>query len=528
MTREPLDYLVIGAGPAGVQLGYYLKRAGHDHLVLEAGPTPGTFYRKFPRHRQMISINKPYSGWDDPDLRLRVDWNSLLDDETAGTHGTAARFTEYTDRYFPHADDYIRYLTDFAAHHDLRIRYDTAVVRVARDGERGLFEVTDEHGTVHRARRVVAAIGFGRGNVPDIPGIETAETYQDVSVDRDDFTNQRVLIIGKGNSAFETADHLTERAAVIHIVGPSSIKFAWKTHFIGHLRAVNNNFLDTYQLKAQNSVLDGTVESIERLGDGYAVAVSYGRRDEVAHFTYDRVICCTGFAMDGSMFAPECAPQLAIRDRFPALTSAWESVNVPDLYFAGTLTQVRDFKKYTSAFIHGFRYGVRALGRVLERRYEGVEWPHRVVPADPAVLAQAILDRLATTSALWQQFTFLCDLFVVAGGEVRHYEEMPVDYLHDTEFGESGLYFTVTLEYAPGHDELDPFDVPAGRAWEDEHKHDDRYLHPVVRCFNGAEVVLEHRVKENLDNDWTDPVIHVKPLVDHLATALSGPARAGR
>jgi 4-hydroxymandelate oxidase len=30
-----MDYLVIGAGPGGLQLGYFLERAGRDYLVLE-------------------------------------------------------------------------------------------------------------------------------------------------------------------------------------------------------------------------------------------------------------------------------------------------------------------------------------------------------------------------------------------------------------------------------------------------------------------------------------------------------------
>jgi cation diffusion facilitator CzcD-associated flavoprotein CzcO len=234
-----LDYLVIGAGPAGVQVAYFLERAGRDYQVLEAGSRPGAFYQKFPRHRQMISINKPHCGFDDPDQKLRVDWNSLLGDDDM------PRFTEYTDRYFPHADDYLRYLADFAAHHRLGIEYGTRVTEVARDSGDGPFRVTDEHGTVRTARRVIVATGFSRPYVPPIPGIETAESYADMTLDRDSFTDQQVLIIGKGNSAFETADHLGERAAVIHILGPSSLKLAWKTHFIGHLRAVNNNFLDT-------------------------------------------------------------------------------------------------------------------------------------------------------------------------------------------------------------------------------------------------------------------------------------------
>src|SRR6202008_4556124 len=104
------------------------------------------------------------------------------------------------------------------------------------------------------------------------------ERYETVPVDPRDFTDQRVLIIGKGNSALETADNLVETAAVIHVAGPSSIRMAWQTHYVGHLRAVNNNFLDTYQLKSQNAVLDGTVERIERGGDGsYSVTGRFAR-----------------------------------------------------------------------------------------------------------------------------------------------------------------------------------------------------------------------------------------------------------
>jgi thioredoxin reductase len=196
--------------------------------------------------------------------------------------------------------------------------------------------------------------------------------------------DQRVLIIGKGNSAFETANNLIETAAVIHVAGPNSIRLAWRTHFVGHLRAVNNNFLDTYQLKSQNALLDGNVERIERDGDSYLVTVSFKRANEVKrNLRYDRVIVCTGFRFDSSIFADECKPELTIRDRFPAQTSEWESTNVPDLYFAGTLMQVRDYKKSTGGFIHGFRYSVRALHRMLEKKYHRQHWPHRALPAEP-------------------------------------------------------------------------------------------------------------------------------------------------
>ena len=35
------DYIVVGAGPAGLQLGYYLQMAGRDYVVLEKSNISG-------------------------------------------------------------------------------------------------------------------------------------------------------------------------------------------------------------------------------------------------------------------------------------------------------------------------------------------------------------------------------------------------------------------------------------------------------------------------------------------------------
>ncbi|HWC79138.1 MAG TPA: NAD(P)-binding domain-containing protein [Pseudonocardiaceae bacterium] len=512
MGRQALDYLVIGAGPAGTQLGYFLDRAGLDYAVVESGDSAGTTFRHFPRHRKMISINKPHTGWDDPERNLRMDWNSLLGDDMM------PRFTEYTGKYFPHADDYVRYLDDFAVKHDLRIRYGTRIASLTRDGD---FVATDQAGNTITAKRVIVATGFGRTYTPPIPGIEHAESYADVSVDPTEFADKRVLIIGKGNSGFETADNLTEHAAIIHVLGPSSLKFAWRTHFIGHLRAVNNNFLDTYQLKTQNMVLDATIQRIEARDCEFHVTLSYARRPKTVTLVYDRVISCTGFALDAAMFGAGAQPELTINDRFPKLTSNWESVNVPDLYFAGTLTQSRDFKKYTSAFIHGFRYSVRALSHILRRRYEDTEWPSAELTAEPAVLAEAILARLNGNSALFQQYGFLCDLIVVSGPTARYYQEMPVDFVRDTEFGAAPCTIQLTLEYGAGHTSIDPFDVDAGREWEADPNNEDRYLHPVIRHYRNNEEVSVVHIPEHIYNDWTDEDEHRRPVREFIATALA-------
>lgn len=521
MAATLLDYLIIGAGPAGLQLAALLERDGRrDYLVLEGADVPGAFFTRFPRHRTLISINKPHTGSTDPELNLRLDWNSLLADESV------APFTSYTERYFPPADVLVRYLADFAAATGARVRYGARVVRVDRAGEH--LEVTDGDGEVYRARCVVVATGMSRPYVPAIPGIETAERYDEMSVDPRDFLDQRVLIIGKGNSAFETADNLMETTSVIHVAGPSPVRMAWRTHYVGHLRAVNNNFLDTYQLKSANAILDGDVRQIRRDADGYHVTFSFSRADEVVReLHYDRVLACTGFRFDPDIFADRCRPQLTISDRFPAQTDEWESVNVPDLFFAGTLSQVRDFKKSTGGFIHGFRYSVRALHKILERRYHGVAWPTEKVDATADAITDAIIARINRTSALWQQFAVLADVVTVAGDDARYHDEVPVDYLArvglSTQDHAVTDAFAVTLEYGPDHDKVDPFDITVNRVAQDVvgQAHDAAYLHPVVRHHRGGRVVATHHLAENLDNQWDKPDVHRAPLAAFVARCLA-------
>jgi len=504
MEKE-FEYLIVGAGPAGLQLGYFLHQAGHNYLILERGGSPGTFFKTFPRHRSLISINKVYTGFDDPEINLRWDWNSLL------TDGNELLLKDYSKEYFPQADAIVKYLDDFASRFHLNVQYNARVARVTKENG---FKLTDEEGNVYSCQRLIIATGFTRPYIPPIPGIELAENYYDVSVNRDEFANRKVLIIGKGNSGFETADNLVSTAAVIHLASPNSLNMAWKSHFVGHLRAVNNNILDTYQLKSQNALLDAAVDSIRKEEDKFIVSISYAHANgEKEELVYDRVIACTGFGFDASMFDENCRPALVINDRFPAQTSAWESTNVPDLYFAGTLMQARDYKKTTSGFIHGFRYNLRALHRIMQSKYHGEEWPNCSIDMNAESLMQAVITRVNKTSALWQQFGFLCDLIVVSDDlkEARYYEEVPVDYIMDTELSDRDHYYTVTLEYG-AHVFNDPFNVK--RVARDEVGQSDRsnFLHPIIRRFSGKTMLSEHHVIEDLAADWTEDA-HTEPLL---------------
>jgi thioredoxin reductase len=501
-----VTYLVIGAGPAGLQLGYFLDRAGLDYQILERADSAGSFFQTFPRHRRLISVNKVETGYTDPEKNLRWDHNSLL--------GEGPRFTASSTRYFPPADAMVSYLDDFATRHALRVQYETEVLAVTRSDE---FMVETTRGA-WTAQRVIIATGLAADNMPVFPGIEHAESYREMSTNPAEFRGQRVLIIGKGNSAFETADNLLESAAVLHLVSPRPLRLAWKTRFVGDLRAVNDNVLDGYGLKLQNTVLDADVEEIRRSGETLDVCLRYTRaQGQDVELTVDRVLRCTGFRFDASILEG-CAPELGALDGgLPALTSSWESRNIPDLFFVGTLMQSRDYRRTSSAFIAGFRHNIQTLVHLLNERYHGVPRPRRPVELTVDALLEALMQRFNRSSSLFNQPDFLADLVHIGDECAEYFESLPLDLVRE-ELGAEKVETAVVLTLIYGlHDRLaDPFDIE--RFPDDGSK--THLLHPLVRIFRRGVVTAEHHVAEALDYEWSEPR-HRDPLRRFLQAELA-------
>jgi thioredoxin reductase len=482
--------LILGAGPGGLQLAYFLQKSGSDYLVLEEAEGVGDFFRRMPRGRKLISFNKRNSIYEDPEVRLRWDWNSLLTDD----YGQP--FREVSKALYPDADDLVRYLEAFAEAGQLAIRTKTRVARVARTDDGG-FELTDTAGNRFRCRVLVVATGFSRPYVPDIPGISLCEDYETVSQDPDDFEGQRVLILGKGNSALETADVMLDTAALIHVASPTPVRLAWQTRHPGDLRAHHTRLMDMYQLKTLNGALDCHVQDIRREDDGrFVVTVDYVHADgEVEELVYDRVIRCTGFRVDRSIYADDCLPDTVHDGRLPAIKGLWESANVPDLFFAGTLMQGLDFKRSSSAFIDGFRYNVRTLHRHLLERYEGKSAPVIRLAASAEALRRHVIERACRTSALWTQFGYLCDLILVdpESGEATVQEELPVHHVEGLVADHDHAY-TLTFEWGPW--DGDVFQIE--RHPRHDTAHTNVFLHPIVRRWRRGELVAEHHVLEDL------------------------------
>lgn len=508
--NKKYDYLIIGAGPAGLQLGYFLGQNKRNYLILDKADIPGSFFKVFPRHRKLISINKVNTGTDHPEANLRWDWNSLLSD------GDEFRFTRYSQRYFPDPDDLLQYLADFAVRYDINIKFNAEVVKVGKKDQR--FIIIDAQDNRYECKRLIIASGLFKPYLPDVPGIELCDNYIDHSINPQEYVNQRVLVIGKGNSGFESAQNLIETAAAIHIASPESVRFAWQTHFVGNLRAVNNEFLDTYQLKSQNTVIDADINKIDKRDGKFYVHLAYSHaQGQNVIEVYDHVIVCTGFKFDNSIFDESCRPELAHEGKLPAQTPEWESVNVPDLYIAGTLMQACDYKKTMSGFIHGFRHNIQSLANIFEYKYHNEDWPGHRLAATPEDVIEKLIDRVITAPGMFLQPGFLGDVIVVSepDGMAMYYEDIRMDYVPHSHFMKNDHYYTISLEY--GKFLGDPFSVERD---PDPDKGDEApYLHPVIRRYKQGMFIGEHHIQDDLENRWYLD-IYVQPALEFMKEQL--------
>lgn len=491
-----IDTLIIGAGPAGLQLAYDLEQAGVDYLLLEAADHVGAFFSKYPRHRVLLSINKTETGFDDAEVNLRWDWNSLL--------GGSRKFGDYSKKYFPCADDLVKYLNDFAKEHISRIRLGFRVVSVSRDA-RG-FCVANDSGEQLRARKVVVATGWTKENIPNFPGNELAERYSEVSVDPESFRGQRVLVVGKGNSALEIADNLIETTASVHLCTPKPVRLAWNTHYVGDIRATNNNFLDTYQLKSQNTILDAEVLSLTRRPEGGLMcSIRYTHaKGELRNIPFDRAIIAAGFRFDPSIFEENCRPELSHGDRMPAMTSAWESTNIKDLYFAGTLMACRDYKKTMSSFIHGFRHNITALAKILGERYHARPWRGKPVGRSIDELTTHLLERLDFSPAMFLQPGFLGDVLIINADESTEFiDGVPLGFIPDSAWAKADRLITISLEYGDFSHVRDTFAID--RDPDPSQAHLIEYLHPILRFYKAGMLVDTFHLVEDLENVYRQP-----------------------
>jgi thioredoxin reductase len=481
---KTIKYLIVGAGPAGLQMGYFLQKAGLNYLIIEKDNTSGSFFKKYPIHRNLISINKKHNYFTEETFNLRHDWNSLLSDDPQ------LKFTNYSDELFPNADVLYGYLNDFATKHHLKIQYNTTIKHIIK--EQDLFKICFENDELLYANIVLIGTGITQQNIPQgIEGIENTISYSKAPTDKKAYINKRVAIIGGGNSAFETANNIADVAAHVHILLRSPLKMAHETHFVGHLRAKYTNLFDMYQLKSLHAILKPNLKKITLLDNGclrtnheYEYPESNIPGTLKLNREYDFIINCTGFVYTQSeIFDASIMPETVMNGKFYDLNEFWESKNIENLFFIGTAMQAID-RKASSGFIHGFRYNIRTLSNLLLEKFEHQPYPFETVKINPFKdLLEKLYTRFSIGDAIFQLYGFLGDMLVYdeQNESLQWYQDLPVQHIKSRKPKDKHV-LQLTLEFGFHHYPNQSSMSFMGPS--DPHNTAKAvFLHPVIRHF---------------------------------------------
>jgi putative flavoprotein involved in K+ transport len=188
------DVVVIGAGQAGLAMGYYLSRRGLRFLIVDAADSVGAAWRE---------------RWDSLVLFTPRRYNGL----------PGLPFPGDGDGY-PTRDEVIAYLEQYAETFGLPIELSSRVQRLTRDD--GTL-VLDVNGSSIAADQVVVASGpFQVPRVPELAAQLAPEVVQMHSTsyrNPDGLPRGVILVVGGGNTGFQVAKELSATREVYLSVG---------------------------------------------------------------------------------------------------------------------------------------------------------------------------------------------------------------------------------------------------------------------------------------------------------------------
>ncbi len=488
MTELPTDceVVIVGGGPAGLQWALELESAHiKSYVVLEKSKTCGAFFKKCPWNRRLISVNKRVAHRS-REFQLRHDWHSLL--------GTRLRMSDFSKEYYPHADDFCRYLD--CVSRTLKVRRSVNVTSVEYGADSHVVHTS--RGKI-RCRHVVIATGYSMRPPPAhytrlFP--KTPILSYDKLPPPMRFKDKTVIVLGNGNAALEVAN-LSSQYTYRTIVLGNSPRLSAVTHYPGNVRIKNLAIYDQYLLKSLDIVnLDSTF--IED-------ANMYQR--ERPDFRWDYIIFCGGFTTASNL--------VEIRDRndkFPRMRPFFEHEMHDNVWYAGCIMHRFDFKKSAGGFVHGFRYLIRSQVRFMLHTRMGRRWPYKRFDAIDDMRTH-ILSRIRDSSGLYQMQAELCDVFTPK--DLLYWEEIPHRWVG--MMIPNATFVTLSFEYGSKWSSFET--VFSKKRFDGE---TPQFLHPVLRICENNEISKTFHLEEDVLAEWrfADFEIHLRSTLHQIAASV--------
>ncbi|HZT94993.1 MAG TPA: NAD(P)/FAD-dependent oxidoreductase [Gaiellaceae bacterium] len=316
-SRERFDVVVIGAGQAGLAVGYFMARAGRRFLIVDGADSIAAAWR---------------GRWDSLTLFTPRRYDSLPGFAFAGD----------LDGY-PGRDEVIAYLEQYAAAFKLPVELGSAVRSLATDG--GRFVVGLEGRQIEADQVVVATGPFQVPRVPAFAGELAPDLFQVHSTAYrrpSDVPEGTVLVVGGGNTGFQIAEELAATHRVQLAVGSRQTPlpqrllgrdlFWWLTKTRLLTKTVESRL--GRRMRDRDTLIGSSPRRLKRNGvelKPRAVAVS-GRTVSFAdgsELEVDAVIWATGYQPDHSWL------KLPVTDPKGAASHRRGVTDVPGLYFLG-------------------------------------------------------------------------------------------------------------------------------------------------------------------------------------------------
>ena len=313
---------MVGAGQAGLAIGYFLARQGRRFAILERADSIAAAWRE---------------RWESLTLFTPRRYSSL----------PGLPFPGGPDGY-PTRAEVIAYLEQYAETFELPVELNSEARRLASEDGRFLLDVDDERITADNV--VVATGAFQAPFVPEIADQLAPEVFQTHSTGYrrpSDVPDDTVLVVGGGNTGFQIAKELSATHKVYLSVGsrqtPLPQRFLGRDLFWWLTKAgILNKTVESRlgrRLSTRETLIGSSprelkrrygVEPRQRLVDASGRTVRFAAGSELE---VDAVIWATGYRPDYSWI------DLPVFDHDGCLRHRRGVTDVPGLYFLGLTWQ---------------------------------------------------------------------------------------------------------------------------------------------------------------------------------------------